>query len=351
MSQPIQGDSSYTAVTLPIKRGRGRPRKDNNLKRVKTAQFPPGFGQIKEIRPQQVDTVNAANDGMIGQAVTGVIEATLDAGYVLSVRIGDSNTNFRGIVFKPGHFDPVTAENDVAPNVQMIKRNDIHLPSRNQVQVHGHDQSLNRPQLNVSPPTTAPSVPLVGARGAVVPVVLQPVNPTNGFPPTMQAPPDSSQAAHMTVAPLAMLPPNGSLTTSQVTQVGNQEALVTGQDRDGFEPIVSNNTCKPVGVTKGIQGSLSPNTNTKDYEASHKLSAGNLSVVLERDIGDMNELPSIESTDPINSPPTRITSISKPLMNYGIGRMTELLQAVQENLMENQVLRAGESSIGNEYRN
>ncbi|KAJ8527676.1 hypothetical protein K7X08_015127 [Anisodus acutangulus] len=269
MNQSIQGGSFYAAVTLPIKRGRGRPRKDNNLKRVKTAQFPPGFRQIKEIRPQQVDTVNAANDRMIGQAVTGVIEATLDAGYVLSVRIGDSNTNFRGIVFKPGHFDPVTAENDVASTV------------RNQVQVHGHDRSLNRPQLNVSPPT-APSVPLVGDRGAVVPVVLQPVNPINGFPPSTQAPPDSSQAGHMTVAPLATLPPNGSLTTSQVTQVGDQEALVTGdmEQQKEVKPIVSN-TCKPVEVKKGIQGSLSPNTNTNGYEASHKLSAGNLSAVLE----------------------------------------------------------------------
>lgn len=320
--EAIQGDNSYAAVTLPVKRGRGRPRKDHNLKRVKTAHFPPGYEQIKEIRPQQVDTVNVANDGMIGQAVTGVVETAFDAGYFLSVRIGDSNTNFRGVIFKPGHFDPVTAENDVAPHLQMIKRNDIHLPIRNQVQVHGHDRPLKRPQLNVSPPTTAPSVHLGGACGVVVPVVLQPVNPTNGISPTTQAPPDSSQAAHMTalkerslqaVAPTATLPPDGSL----------------------------------IEVTKGIQGSLSPNTNTKDYEASHKLSAGNVSVVQVRDIGDMNELPSIEPSDSMNSPlPIKITSVSKPLMNYGIGRMTELLQAVQENLMENQVLRAGESSIG-----
>ncbi|KAK4344011.1 hypothetical protein RND71_037105 [Anisodus tanguticus] len=241
---------------------------------------------------------------MIGQAVTGVIEATLDAGYVLSVRIGDSNTNFRGIVFKPGHFDPVTAENDVAPNVQMIKRNDIHLPLETKFRYMAMTDC-----------------------GAVVPVVLQPVNPTNGFPPSTQAPPDSSQAGHMTVAPLAMLPPNGSLTTSQVTQVGDQEALVTGQDGHGatlvqqkeVKPIVSN-TCKPVEVKKGIQGSLSPNTNTKGYEASHKLSAGNLSYVPELDIGNMNEL---SPSDSINSPlPTQITPVSKPLMNYGIGRMT-----------------------------
>lgn len=286
MSQEaIQGNSSYAAVSLPVKRGRGRPRKDNSLKRVKTAHFPPVFKQTNEIPSEQVDTVNVANDGMIGQAVTGVVETAFDAGYFLNVRIGDSNINFRGVVFKPGHFDPVTAENDVAPHVPMIKRNDIHLPIRNQIQVHGHDW---RPQLNVSAPTTAPpSGHLVGARGAVVPVVLQPVNPTNGFPPTTQAPPDSSQAAHMkgalkerglqTVAPLAMLPPDDSL----------------------------------IEVTNGI-------------EASHKLSAGNLNVVLERDIGDMNEPPSIEPSDSMNSPLP--TSVSKPLMNYGIGRMTELLQ-------------------------
>lgn len=300
MSQEaIQGNSSYGAVTLPVKRGRGRPRKDSNLKRVKTAHFPPGIKQTKEIRPQQVDTVNVANDEMIGQAVTGVVETAFDAGYFLNVRIGD--LNFRGVVFKPGHFDPVTAENDVAPHVPMIIRNDIHLPIRNQIQVHGHNR---RPQLSLSAPTTAPpSGHLVGAHSAVVPVVLQPVNPTNGFPPTTQAPPDSSQAAHMTaalkerslqtVAPLATLPPDGSL----------------------------------IEMTNGV-------------EASHKLSAGNLNVVVERDIGDMNEPPSIEPSDSMDSPLP--ISVSKPLMNYGIGRMTELLQAVQENLMENQVLRGEE---------
>ncbi|OIT01845.1 PREDICTED: uncharacterized protein LOC109226702 isoform X1 [Nicotiana attenuata] len=371
MSEAIQGNSSYTAVTLPVKRGRGRPRKDHNLKRVKTVQFPPGFEQVKANQPRQVDTVNVANDGMIGRAVTGVVEAAFDAGYLLSVRIGDSNTNFRGVVFRPGHFDPVTAENDVAPHVQMIKRNEIHLPIRNQVQVHGHDQSLKSGQLTVLPPTTAPSVPSVGARGAVVPVVLQPVNPTNGLPPTMKAPPTSSQAAYMgalkergvqNVAPLATLPPDGSQTTSKVTQVSVQEAMVTGHNGDGsfgegatlvqqkeVKPIVSNNIGKPVEVTRGIQGSLlSPDMNTKDYEASHKFSAaGNLSVVPERDIGDMNELPSMEPSDAVNSPlPTQATSVPKPLMNYGIGRMTELLQAVQENMMENQELRAGGSAMG-----
>lgn len=301
MSQDaIPGNSSYAAVTLPVKQGRGRPRKDSSLKRVKTVHCPPGFKQTKEIQPQQVDRVNVADDGMIGQAVTGVVETAFDAGYFLNVRIGDSNINFRGVVFKPGHFDPVTEENDVAPHVPMIKRNDIHLPVRNQVQVHGHDQ---RPQVNVSAPTAAPpSGHFVRAHGAVVPVVHQPVNPTNGSPPTMQAPPDSSQGALkerslQTVAPLAMLPPDGSL----------------------------------IEATKGI-------------EASYKLSAGNLNVVQKRDIGDMNEPPSVEPSDSMNSPLP--TSVSKPLMNYGIGRMTELLQAVQENLMQNQVLRAGESSIG-----
>lgn len=57
---------------------------------------------------------------MVGQEVTGVVEATLDAGYLLSVRIGDSNTYLRGIVFKPGHYVPVTADNDVAPHVPNV---------------------------------------------------------------------------------------------------------------------------------------------------------------------------------------------------------------------------------------
>ncbi|CAI9755048.1 unnamed protein product [Fraxinus pennsylvanica] len=123
MNQAIQGDNSGAPSVLPAKRGRGRPRKDPNLKQVKTANGPPGFDEPKGNRPVKVDRVDV-NENMVGEAVTGVVEATFDAGYILNVRIGDSNTILRGVVLKPGHYVPITDENDIAPHVQMIRRND-----------------------------------------------------------------------------------------------------------------------------------------------------------------------------------------------------------------------------------
>lgn len=123
MNQAIQGDNSGASSVLPLKRGRGRPRKDPNLKQVKTALGPPGFDGAKGIRPIEVDRIDV-NENMVGQAVTGVVEVTFAAGYILNVRIGNSNTTLRGVVLKPGHCVPITDENDIAPHVQMIGRND-----------------------------------------------------------------------------------------------------------------------------------------------------------------------------------------------------------------------------------
>lgn len=381
MNQPVQGDSSSAPAVLPLKRRRGRPRKDPSLKRVVRAQVPPRFELVQEIQPQQENR----NDEMIGQAVTGVVEAAFAAGYLLNVRIGDSNTNYRGVVFKPGHYVPITAANDVAPHVQMIRRNEVRPPTENRLQVYGHRTERNG-SLNVGSRSSKskqvvmhPSVPPVGARGTVVPVVLQPVNLTNG-PASSQYP--ASQASNMEssrerevqmVKPLAMLPPDGPVTPCQLppeptrgtlpsqTQVSNKVAIGTGQKEDGslskgaevgqreeVKPVVSTNVTIPVAVAKVPRGSrLSPKKDTGNNEASHKLSAEHSLVLPKRDSCDMNQVPSAEPGKPVNSPlHTQTTSVSKPLMNYGTGRMTELLQAVQENLMENQLLRAGESGLG-----
>lgn len=383
MNQPVQGDSSSAApAILPLKRRRGRPRKDPSLKRVVRAQVPPRFELVQEIQPPQVNR-NDVNNGMIGQAVTGVVEAAFDAGYLLSVRIGDSNTNYRGIVFKPGHFVPVTAANDVAPYVQMIRRNEARPPAENQLQMYGHRVERNG-SLNLGSRSSKgkqvvmhPSVPPVGARGTVVPVVLQPVNLTNA-PASSQNP--ASQASNsessrerevQMVKPLAMLPPEGPVTPGQFppeptretlpsqTQVSNKVAIGTGQKEDGslskgaevvqgeeMKPVVSTNVTIPVAVAKGSQGTeLSPKKDAGNNEGSHKLSAEHLPVMPKRDT--VNQVPSGEPSEPLNAPlHTQATSISIPLMNYGTGRMTELLQAVQENLMENQLLLAGESGLG-----
>ncbi|KAF3642753.1 putative DEAD-box ATP-dependent RNA helicase 32-like [Capsicum annuum] len=381
MNQPVQGESSSAPAVLPLKRRRGRPRKDPSLKRVQVRpQVPPPFQLMQEVQPQQVN-INDVNNGMIGQAVTGVVEAAFDAGFLLSVRIGDSNTNYRGLVFKPGHYVPVTAANDVAPHVQMIRRNEVRPPAENQPQMHGQRTERNG-SLNLGSRSSKgkqivmhPSVPPVGSRGTLVPVVLQPVNLTNGRasgqnPASQASNRESSREREVQIVkPLAMLPPEGPVTPGQLppepthetltsqTQVGSKVA--TGQKEDGslskgtevvqgkeVKPVVSTNVTMPAAVAKVSQRSgPAPKKDTGNNEASHEVSAERPPVLPKQ--GTMNQVPSAKPSEPVNPPlHTQAASVAKPLMNYGTGRMTELLQAVQENLMENQLHRAGESGLG-----
>jgi hypothetical protein len=53
----------------------------------------------------------------VGQSVHGVLDGSFDAGYLLMVRVGDTDTVLRGVVFDPGMSVPISKENDIAPNV------------------------------------------------------------------------------------------------------------------------------------------------------------------------------------------------------------------------------------------
>ncbi|CAH2078329.1 unnamed protein product [Thlaspi arvense] len=90
------------------KRKRGRPRKDESLAQQEKAQVTP--------KPD----IN-----LVGQMVSGVVEGSFDAGYILNVKVKDSDAKLRGLVFIPGKVVPVTPENDVAPRVKMFTREEI----------------------------------------------------------------------------------------------------------------------------------------------------------------------------------------------------------------------------------
>ncbi|KAL0727326.1 hypothetical protein Bca4012_023419 [Brassica carinata] len=90
------------ANDLLAKRKRGRPRKDETT-----------------TQPQQ------ENVNLVGKTFSGVVEGSFDAGYILYVKVKDSDTMLRGIVFVPGKVTPVTPENDVAPRVKMFAREEV----------------------------------------------------------------------------------------------------------------------------------------------------------------------------------------------------------------------------------
>lgn len=367
MNQATQTAGSSAPQALPMKRKRGRPRKDHSLNRIQSTRIPPGFG-LKGTQSHRVDKIDGTNDGMVGQPVTGVIEAAFDAGYLLTVRIGNCNTNFRGVVFKPGNYSPITAENDVAPHVPMIKRNEVRFPVENQLQSNNWSReraaelngSSHVNQVQTFLPqqvstvaskgkhtslTTVPCASSMGSRGTMVPVVLQPVNLVNGSPPTNQTPADSSVLRDKDVVnaePLAMLPPAG-MSSAQFLMCRNQQKASPVQtshqvmprspqnengscnedkheigDRDGGKDKKFTYVSEPGEHSTGTQGS---SESLETHLDNSKSSTENSQMDLDNEICN-NQTPYIPTA----------------LKNYGTGRMTELLQ-VKINTHISDILR------------
>lgn len=76
-------------------------------------------------KPKAKKTDSLSEDScFIGQSICGVVDGSFDAGYMLTVRVGDTDTILRGIVFEPGLSVPISEANDIAPNVKQIKRDE-----------------------------------------------------------------------------------------------------------------------------------------------------------------------------------------------------------------------------------
>ncbi|WJX91328.1 hypothetical protein P8452_73120 [Trifolium repens] len=110
----------------PMKRKRGRPRKEENnvVHGVHKPENVLYFNQPASIATN-------SDSGMLGKTVTGVIEASFKDGFLVNVKATDSDSFLRGVVFLPGQVNPVTAETDVAPHVQMINRKEFPIPMPN----------------------------------------------------------------------------------------------------------------------------------------------------------------------------------------------------------------------------
>ncbi|KAJ4703145.1 AT hook motif-containing protein [Melia azedarach] len=174
MNQQSQGASSFSPADQPAKRKRGRPRKDDNQLQGENTPVVSGSDSVKKNK-QIVGASNAAIDDMVGQMVSGVIEGSFDAGYLLNVKVGDTDTQLRGVVFLPGRFTPITAANDVAPNAKMYKRKEILIPVQNpQTQQHSFVPPLEQINRQASEyKTEAPKIP---------DQVLPPSEPESGVP-------------------------------------------------------------------------------------------------------------------------------------------------------------------------
>nr|XP_027105577.1 uncharacterized protein LOC113726196 [Coffea arabica] len=122
-----------TPVVLPAKRKRGRPRKDGIVIRKGQGSLRPsstpisdGIGGVEQIETKSNDR------SMVGRVVSGVIDGCFDAGYFLSVRIGNNVPPLRGVIFEPGKIMPISSENDVAPQAKLYQRTELPMPAPKQ---------------------------------------------------------------------------------------------------------------------------------------------------------------------------------------------------------------------------
>ncbi|KAF6168064.1 hypothetical protein GIB67_011449 [Kingdonia uniflora] len=139
-----QENNSLALVEIPVKRKRGRPRKDDGvLRRERRAPVKP-----KPVIAHQPVTAhqtviahsnghkniesNSVENSLVGKAVSGVIDGSFEAGYLVTVKVGDTDKMLKGLVFKPGLAVPISGTNDIAPHAKMVKRNKNSLDLLNQ---------------------------------------------------------------------------------------------------------------------------------------------------------------------------------------------------------------------------
>ncbi|OVA10550.1 hypothetical protein BVC80_8987g23 [Macleaya cordata] len=220
MNQENQGSNSAAPENLPVKRKRGRPRKDERPVQGAKASSTPGPDTVKRNR-QRTNPAPTIGNAMVGQVVSGVLDGKFEAGYLLTVRVGDTNTIMRGVVFEPGKSVPISGANDVAPHINMLRRNDITLPVVDSpVPMHG-----SIPQSEQKQPTQV----LQGNENSLPPKVSQPVNQvpkvaTQVLPSQLQTKPVASSEvqndtshAPQAATPLALQQAEIKAQTSDIT--------------------------------------------------------------------------------------------------------------------------------------
>ncbi|XP_023640493.1 uncharacterized protein LOC17874663 isoform X1 [Capsella rubella] len=261
---------------LMAKRKRGRPRKHLKLESNEQSlgTTPPGLSRSQQQLRQRDDY-----EAMVGQPITGVIEASFEAGFLLSVKVGNSDSMLRGVVFKPGHCDPVSVDNDVAPDVPMIRRNS---------DVMHHDGSAKRGRKSRFRERRGSGV----RNRTLVPVPIQPAHPKNHLVPVMLQP--------------THLQNGGGRVPVHHSPMQNESGSQASGASNGkpFETLLTQVMNK--GPVHHTAQSIEPES---DEQA--------LSI---------EPLQAIHPVHPVHMP--------KPMQSYGRGKMTELLQAVQENVRE-----------------
>ncbi|KAI5073228.1 hypothetical protein GOP47_0011241 [Adiantum capillus-veneris] len=121
------------STLVPPKRKKGRPPKNRDLvpagENITIPPPPKPDGRGRKPKRKNGDmawpTVDSA---FVGQQVHGVLDGSFDAGYLLTVRVGNTQTVLRGAVFEPTLSVPISQANDIAPRVKFISRSEQVAP-------------------------------------------------------------------------------------------------------------------------------------------------------------------------------------------------------------------------------
>lgn len=416
MDQPNPNKNFDSSGDIPLKRKRGRPRKypkpyaegnahisshvpnvqsvNQNPVGAGNAGVPPGFDRANGSQPHRRDVGNELNDPMIGQVVSCVIEAVFDAGYLLSAKVGNSNTTLRGLVLKPGHYAPISAENDVAPDVPMIQRNEVPFSTYAQ---NSHRKERNKHHVNIhrnightmkgSPPVSQSSREAVSSsnlvashgknqqsmerqtnsllsRGNVVPVTLQPVNSQNGVMVSNQSSRVMTQAglvstpsvakeiladrnqmlisqtpSSQNVLPRAMQNEDASRNLSSAEVQSKVEAKPMRQPGIPFEKLVTEAARRIEAPSESID------IDTNNSKSVEKLSLKDSSSFQEEKINDVS-LPLL--IKPLQAVQTVAQEHSAPASRPSeTGEAGKVIDPPQENRIENQPRQIEQLDSGN----
>lgn len=126
----MEGNIDHAAVVtgLSVKKKRGRPRKSETVllpgEITALGVVPSSESKPKKARLSESNSSHFAhgNCSLVGQPVHGVLDGSFDAGYLISVRVGDTDAVLRGVVFGPGLSIPPSKLTDVAPKIKSTKR-------------------------------------------------------------------------------------------------------------------------------------------------------------------------------------------------------------------------------------
>ncbi|XP_008226967.1 PREDICTED: uncharacterized protein LOC103326513 [Prunus mume] len=151
MSQADQGNKN-----IPVQRKRGRPRKHPQPNNSGHNAASIGINSPPPTAPPGFERrVVRTTDVRVGSVVCGFIDAEFDGGYMLTVRGDNFHTTLKGVLYKPGSYPHVSAENGVGLGDPMIRRNEVP-------DVHGSSTCVPSARPPLPPPSNGSTVETQG---------------------------------------------------------------------------------------------------------------------------------------------------------------------------------------------